>query len=625
MENSSLLSKLSKGGIHRLLQISTKGTFPVDECLQVLLSKVTYGPQNGNIITATLSDSEYCYDKFFMPEKVGGPVKDGDFIKLKSVQRCATNGKLFVKVLKFEVTDINSNRLGTPYQIEQEKYLSEIEKASASNTNGNGSNSKSNEVKKESSKQTPNPVNTTTTSSNKTVIQSTSDGKPTKHFHYKLSQLTTFTKDLAILVRCMKRTEKKTYKTSKGTDCTVFNFVVMDSENTEMQISCFGKIADKFYPVIIEGKMYELIGGYVKVNDHKYNFTKADYQINLNEHSQVYSIEDSGDICEINPTVTNLNELVDLKVYTNIDFVAVVTNVNEKATIKTKKGEMVIKKTVVLDDSEYKVDFTLWKSHAETDLKPGDIILVKNAKVGEYSGKNLSASEETQLIVNPNFKSIKNKILAIKRMLNVEEDCEGRIPIPEDILKGFKTFQSEQTKAAKTLFEIKMSNLKEAYCDVNEKSHKVKAYITQFNHGEKNFYPGCSQCKKKLVLNEDVYRCNTCNKDNVEPNFTYTVTFRVKDCTSDQFVDCYGPVAEKILQVSADNYKNYLANDDQEALKTVCDNAEFNEFLMQVKVRTQTFNNNVKRKLHIISAEKVSVPKEVDRLLRLLELNLKKN
>ena len=513
--------------------------------------------------------------------------------------------------MKYEVIKNIDNVIGNPLPAEQELINEVVNDVNNSiqktNSGSNGMNNNSqNSIGQNQNNFQNQEGNLNNNNQNKHLENYNSNNQlqnmelvnPTRKFHYKLQQLSTFTKDLSILVRCMRRTDKKTFKTNKGSDFTVFNFVVMDSENTEMQISCFGKIAEKFFPLIREGRMYEIIGGYVKVNDRKFNNTNADYQINLNDESTIKCIIDNGDICDINPQLTCLSKLNDMKVYSNIDFVALVINATERNRIKTKKGEMDIKKLVIVDDSEYKVDFTLWKNLAEIDIKIGDIILVKKAKVGEYNGRNITASDDSVINVNPTFKSIHGKIAILKNMMNSthsnnnklheeKEDQENEnknnyaspgvnsIDIDMEFggnksaskndsnlqsnqkleFKNFKTYQSEKIQQAKSLYECKISNLKEAFNDQNEKSHKVKVYITQFNHGDKNYYAGCPKCKKKLIeshpnSNEIEFKCNTCNEIVSKPYYFFTISFRVKDSSADQFIDCFGQLAEKILGVT---------------------------------------------------------------------------
>ena len=54
-----------------------------------------------------------------------------------------------------------------------------------------------------------------------------------------------------------------------------------------MQCTCFNKAVDKFFNIITEGKIYEIKGGYVKINDKKFTTIKSDYKIVLDENSVI--------------------------------------------------------------------------------------------------------------------------------------------------------------------------------------------------------------------------------------------------------------------------------------------------------------------------------------------------
>lgn len=702
---------LSQNSVSTFFSFSTKLSNDVNNDLQVLQTKVTAGKQNGNIYTATLSDGRFKFERFFLPEKLGGPIKEGDIVRVLNIQKCVSNNKHFFKVFKFVVTGNCSDIIGNPQSFNENdtnsSFIESSEGNNKNNLNGNNNNNKfsTNGYKLNNSgvENNQNHSNNGHTNSISTYIEDNNDAissnktgnnctlvgteksepaelvfvKPTKPFHYKLQQLSTFTKDLSIIVRCNKKTEKRTYKTNKGGNCTVFNFNVIDSENTEMQASCFGKCADRLFPIIQEGFTYEILGGYVKVNDRRYNQTKSDYQLNLNDDTVVHPIRDSGEIIDIAPALTSLDNLDSHKVFDLIDFLCLVIETHGKTPIKTKKGDMTIKKIVVVDDSEYKVDVTLWKHHSEVDIKQGDILLVKKGKVCEYSGKNISLSDEASIIVNPEMKSLTNKVNSLRELkkkigLGVEQDVIKVVKQPkkndndinsvddendsvnekidkEDIenesmgsqsksnpidsgeskkngnaLKkinhNFKTYNSEKIQNAKTLYECKLSTLRDAFNDKNEKVHKVKVLLTQFIPSDKIYYAGCPTCKKKLLEENSVMKCPNCNNIINDPYYYFTASFRVKDCTSDQFVDCFGNIAESIIGVTGLDFRNAIVSNNNDFLKQICKNIEFKEFILKVKVRTQIYNNIEKKKLGIISSEPVEIKDEINRMFKYLEM-----
>ena len=114
-----------------------------------------------------------------------------------------------------------------------------------------------------------------------------------------LKKLTTFSRDFVIFVRVLKKSEIKLFETrnngiNSNNQGKLFYFIVLDKENNEMQCTCFNKAADKFFDIIEEDKLYEIKGGYVKINDRKFTRNKSDYKIVLEENSVITEKVDNG-------------------------------------------------------------------------------------------------------------------------------------------------------------------------------------------------------------------------------------------------------------------------------------------------------------------------------------------
>ena len=362
------MNKLSAASIKKFLSLGGKSEAEVDDTLQVVNLKITEGKVHGDIYSATLSDSSLKFDKFFIPKKLGGEIKEGDLIRIMVIHKNIAKGKVYFKVLRYEVKGNSKEIIGNPKSVDEE-MLSKIEASNETKANNSYAKPLTSSNVKQNEKPTP---------SHDALNSNTNEkGLPTKSSHMMLTTLSTFTKDLYVLVRCVKKTEKKVFKNSKGNEGCVFNFLVMDQEKTQMQVNCFNKTADRLNDLIEEGGVYEIIGGYIKINDHKFNQTKTDYQIVLNEDSTVLPVIDNGEIPEMDSELTNLSELNNLKNHSVIDFIGIVLTLGEKTSIKTKYGENSIRKVLIADDSGFKVDFTLWKHHTDINLSVGDIIYVK--------------------------------------------------------------------------------------------------------------------------------------------------------------------------------------------------------------------------------------------------------
>ena len=148
-----------------------------------------------------------------------------------------------------------------------------------------------------------------------------------------LKQLTTFSRDFIIYVRILKKSSIKIFNSNNNMNNPnkhtgkLFSFIVLDKDENEMQCTCFNKAADKFFNIITEGKIYEIKGGYVKINDKKFTTIKSDYKIVLDENSVITEKKDDGRIKSYNLKIVTISEIQNLNLYSVIDLCATVLEI----------------------------------------------------------------------------------------------------------------------------------------------------------------------------------------------------------------------------------------------------------------------------------------------------------
>jgi len=80
-----------------------------------------------------------------------------------------------------------------------------------------------------------------------------------------------------------------------------------------------------------------------------------------------------------------------------IDICGIIAEVSESETIKLRTGGQKVRKYVTLvDDTGYSVYLTLWASMVDrvTSVDLHKVIAIKNARVSDYGGKSLNASDD---------------------------------------------------------------------------------------------------------------------------------------------------------------------------------------------------------------------------------------
>jgi replication factor A1 len=548
-----------------------------------------------------LCDNEYKYNFFFLActETVEN-LEKGRIIHLTEVSPKPIKSSLYIRIKKYEILD-DTFEIGNVKDIKEKEGV--FKDPEGNNIFGEKPQNllKTNEKEKES-----------------TDIPMAEDA------YTSLKQLTTFSRDFIIFVRVTKKSEIKTFETrnnnmNSSNQGKLFYFIVLDRDGNEMQCTCFNKAVDKFYDIIEEDQLYEIKGGYVKLNDKKYTRIKSDYKIVLDENSKITKKLDNGTIKKNNMTIIRIKDIQNMNLYSIVDLCVVVLNVGEKMIKNTRNGAQPLKKIIVGDVSKYKIEISLWRVHSDTNVKFGDILLINNVKVGEYKGRNLTTFDETCIKINPpetnEYVKELEDFIAKDELKGEFLDLENNSEIKNDKIR------EENENYCSVHIKDVLESLDE-YEDIHNLS-KVTATVTQILHNEKNFYMGCSDrnCKRKLKLEEntDEYICPNCRKSTKNPTYYYTLSLRVKDASTEYWIDIFGKTAESIMKCTAEEYKDFLKNRNEEKLKELTQNIEFKVFNFWVKPKLQTYNTVSKKKLYAYRIEPYDEKNEAHKLVKYLQ------
>jgi len=402
-----------------------------------------------------------------------------------------------------------------------------------------------------------------------------------------------------------------------GSQGKLFYFIVLDRDGNEMQCTCFNKAVDKFFDVIEEDQVYEIKGGYVKLNDKKYTKIKSDYKIVLDENSKITKKIDNGIIKKNNMTIVKIKDIQNMNLYSIVDLCVVVLNVGEKMIKNTRNGSQPLKKIVVGDVSKYKIEISLWRVHSDTNVKFGDILLINNVKIGEYKGRTLTSFDETCIKINP--PKTNEYVHELEEFIQ-KNDIKGEWLDLENTTE----IKHENKEENENYTSVHIRDVLESLDDYEDVSNlsKVTAIVTQILHNEKNYYLGCSDrnCKRKLKFEEDTdeYVCPNCRKSTKTPTYYYTLSLRVKDASTEYWIDIFGKTAESIMKCTAEEYKDILESRNEEKLKEITHKVEFKVFNFWVKPKIQTYNTVSKKKLYAYRIEPYNEKLEAHKLVKYL-------
>ena len=583
----------------------------------------------GELFTLTLSDPEYSYSKFIYCKTNSSPdLEIGKYINITKICPMILEAH---KERAFLIKELSILKKDSLIHIKSPPYVGN--KTGNNNTNSNNTHNYSD---KEESENNDNSV-----------------------IYTPLKQLNTLTTNYKLLVKVTSKGEIKPFRNGNG---KLFSFTIMDESGSKMQAIGFDKIVDKFKDVIVENNIYEITGGYIRTADKRFDPPDSDYKLVLNDTSDILKKNDVDNILkekfsDPDNKFLTLREVKEANINSIVNVICIVGDKGESTYKETKNGSMLIRKTIVLDQSNEKMELTLWRNFTQLKMNNGDLLVCQKVRVNDFGGKNITSTTESKIFLNPqisDFPDIAKEIQALKLFSEQNELNKGIIEPNEKEI----TNNNNNSKYNKSNNEINKSNNEynknKNTFDNNNKNYndkivymdsildemdryvmtdfdhrfpfyKIRATITHLGHTEKNFYAGCPnrECNRKVSFSNGDWICQYCRQSFKVPRYYYSLNIRVKDCSSEYWVDIFGKPAELIMNMTADDYRNILVNRDDEKLNQISDSVEYKEYYFLLKVRLNKFNDTTKKKFTANKIEKINKKEETGRLVNDIKIKLK--
>ncbi len=471
--------------------------------------------------------------------------------------------------------------------------------------------------------------------------------------------LSTFSKNIFLRIRVLFKSEKKGYQSNTK---NVFNFNVIDSEGSEMPITCFDSSCEKFFDLIQTNNLYEINGGYLKINDKKFTRVNSDLKLYLDESTTIQKISEQSlkDFIPIQKyNFVKIEKIAKLPLNKIIDVLCYVLEVKENKTVLSKKSNKSTNLTIlkVTDETLFKTDLSIWGNYANENYYPGQVLALRYVKIGEFKGRNISVCDSVSMQIDPEF----SEAIEMKEKIRNNNQNFKELPNYIEEMYGIKDNEG--------IIIIKISDLNNYLDSLNVENITlgdcvVKATVLQFLHSEKNFYSGCPICKKKFQIEENTnllednnnfnlitnninnnfdiensikknninldknsnneksknrndfetnsnsnktYYCMKC-KQNYENYVNYFhINFLIRDLNGELSIDILGENAEYILGVKCDEYKFFIETNIQEKLNEISNNIEMQTFYFTLAPRIAFIENKRSKKFTCVKFSKIEI------------------
>ena len=144
------------------------------------------------------------------------------------------------------------------------------------------------------------------------------------------------------------------------------NVELMDVHGTMIQATFFKEACDKFDPMLIEGGIYLMSGGTVKMANMRFATVKNDFCIVFDKQAEIKQIADDNQIKERGYQFVPLGEILTEDRIRIVDFIGVLVRVDPMMEITLRSGEQKSKRQIhIADEVGMSIDCCVWAEVAD--------------------------------------------------------------------------------------------------------------------------------------------------------------------------------------------------------------------------------------------------------------------
>ncbi|CDP19103.1 unnamed protein product [Coffea canephora] len=420
---------------------------------------------------------------------------------------------------------------------------------------------------------------------------------------YPLLSLNPYQGMWTIKVRVTSKGSVRTYKNARGEGC-VFNVELTDEDGTQIQATMFNDAARKFYDKFALGKVYYISKGTLRVANKQFNTVKNDYEMNLNENSEVEEV--SNEAAFIPETKYIFVPIDELGPYVNgrelVDVIGVVQSVSPTVSIRRKSNNETIPKRdiTIADETKKTVVISLWNDLATTvgqelvdmaDKSP--VVAIKTLKVGDFQGVSLSTLSKSVVAINPEIpeaKKLRNWFDSEGKETSLASVGAGLNPTTKG---GARSMYSDRVFLSHIVSNSTLGEDKPVF-------FSIKAYVSYIKPDQTMWYRACKTCNKKVT--EAIgsgYWCEGCQKDDNECSLRYIMVVKVSDASDEAWLSVFNEEAEKILGCSADELNKLKTEEGETSYQMKLKEATWVPHLFRVSVTPHEYNNDRRQRITV--------------------------
>lgn len=597
------MSEIKPGSINDIVNLDRNINDPVFQVLEIKPSRSKNGKDESQIrYRLAISDQEHFItgmlgtqlNEYIESEKIKKFTK----IRVTNYKKNIINKKPILIILSLDVLETLNDRLGEPKAIGCEEIEAQVQ------------NNNSTPVP-HSSQQNRTPIHS---NANIEVAR-----QPQEKINYtSITALSPYVStNWTIKARVIDKRPIKEF-TTKGNppkQGQLFSITLKD-ERAEIRGTFFNEEVTKNFDALTVGNVYTISGGRIKNANRQYSSVNNDYEITFDSTTVIRPAEEDTKIGNLTFDYISLSEIEkkDPKNSPPCDAAGVIVEIDGTTTINTKTGNNMAKRRIsIADDSNVKIDVTLWGETAEKfdESNLNRIISIKDARLSDFRGVQLSLTQSSVYKINYDD-------TYVTRIRQWWDANQGNL----SSIKNLSVGDGGGTSVANHAMLVDINEKYGSRQFNNEKNMYPSDYITVYasfvdvGTNKKLYYLACPnpECKGKGLTSEDnnTHYCSRCHKNTDKPMPRFAFSSKIADFTGSCYMNVIGDdsIAQKLINYKAQEwfeetggiYDDSSAKDYRKKLSVHF----FDDYVFKLRVQKESYQESkITKRVSCVSADKV--------------------
>ncbi|KAL3141009.1 hypothetical protein ABBQ32_005523 [Trebouxia sp. C0010 RCD-2024] len=440
-----------------------------------------------------------------------------------------------------------------------------------------------------------------------------------------IAALNPYNMSWTIKARLVKKGPKRSF-TKGGTQSTsVFSIELVDEQGTQIEASVWRDLADRYYDLLEEGKVYYVAKGKVKPANKAYSSVRNDYQLHLDSGSEIEECPDQDTSkMQAKLSIVPIDQLsLFIGKKAGIDLMGVVTDVGQLGSVKRKSdnSELSRRDITLLDTSQKTVTMTLWGETAQDkgallEAQDCPVITVTACRVSDYNGVSVSAGQRSDIQINPGAPEA--------QALRQWYDFEGRTAPTQHAGEGLANARGSSggggSQERVTFQQLTKSPAEMPSPDAKPEYHNATCTVANIDPQQSMYYQACPDNNRKVVEQNGQWYCEYHGKTYPSMVRRYVTTLQCTDHTAELTLNAFNEQVEGLLGMSADDLAMLKEGnpEKQRQYQALLKKVQWQDFVVRIQTRTREYEGQLRMRYTVQSMKPVEYVAESKRMIEAL-------